>query len=75
MEMASAYESLAAEIDRVVTSPYPTQLKVSFRSHAKHNIDVLIETTEPARSATRRLRRLKYCKMGTCKAMPDRAAG
>lgn len=25
--MAEAYESLVAEIDRIVTSPYPTQLK------------------------------------------------
>ena len=30
--MAETYDELLAEIDRVVKSPYPTQLKVSIRN-------------------------------------------
>ena len=30
MIMADAYEVLAEEVDRIVNSPYPTQLKVCF---------------------------------------------
>jgi hypothetical protein len=37
--MSQTYELLVAEVDRVVGSPYPTQLKVGLPyTHTRHNI-------------------------------------
>jgi hypothetical protein len=42
--MSQGYELLVAEVDRVVNSPYPTQLKVGYLHH--HNRQARLTYTD-----------------------------